>query len=438
MKKIPFWIALIVLLLSVLCGYSYLVALAAKGKHMRGLGAPLRSFAMFPKTVSSVLSSQEIRGAGPSMISTDDGYDPATQDVNLLKQDLFGLMPFFDGKTKQWEVVLENFRTGERLRIWELPPSLFEQNTDRVYAASRPKHSLVMPDGGLIVNFTRTRNLLRIDAESRPVWANREMFYHHGMNVGPDGHIWVCATPYAEGRKNPLMNYSYRNPSGDTYAFRDDHATKIDRETGEILETHSIAELLRAHDQFGRLIGQRGHADPIHLNDIEPVLEDGPHWLAGDLFLSCRNLSAVIHFRPATNEIVKIIEGPLIRQHDAVILSDHEVSFFNNYNTWAGTSAPGTEPELVFPSSELTVYDYATDSLRVQFKEVMNQNRLHTPTAGLHYPLTGGRMLLDLDDFGRIVVVDSTDILFSRTYPAPVEGYKHLTSWPRIYQTSPL
>ena len=48
--------------------------------------------------------------------------------------------------------------------------------------------------------------------------------------------------------------------------------------------------------------------DPLHLNDIEPVLYDGNYMKKGDLLLSVRNISLIILYRPSNNKILKIIE----------------------------------------------------------------------------------------------------------------------------------
>ena len=58
----------------------------------------------------------------------------------------------------------------------------------------------------------------------------------------------------------------------------------------------------------------RGHfnKDPFHLNDIQPALETTENWLQGDLFLSIRDQSMVMHYRPSTNEVINIIEGSFV------------------------------------------------------------------------------------------------------------------------------
>ena len=63
--------------------------------------------------------------------------------------------------------------------------------------------------------------------------------------------------------------------------------------------------------------------DPVHLNDIQPVNENGIFWNVGDVFLSIRNLSLVLLYRPSTNEILWHSQAPWLYQHDINILDDH-------------------------------------------------------------------------------------------------------------------
>ena len=73
-----------------------------------------------------------------------------------------------------------------------------------------------------------------------------------------------------------------------------------------------------------------GIKDPLHLNDIEPLLSDGRHWKKGDLFISLRNRSTVLLYRPLTNKIMRTIQGSFYGQHDVDVISDSTISIFNN------------------------------------------------------------------------------------------------------------
>ena len=69
----------------------------------------------------------------------------------------------------------------------------------------------------------------------------------------------------------------------------------------------------------------------------------------GDLFLSIRNLSAIIHYRPKTNKVINYIVGPFIQQHDVDIISDKEISIFNNNNSFINNQY-----------SEVLIYNFET------------------------------------------------------------------------------
>ena len=49
---------------------------------------------------------------------------------------------------------------------------------------------------------------------------------------------------------------------------------------------------------------------------LEPLEVIITNWKKGDLFISIRNQSALIHYRPETNKVINYIKGPFYMQHD--------------------------------------------------------------------------------------------------------------------------
>ena len=112
--------------------------------------------------------------------------------------------------------------------------------------------------------------------------------------------------------------------------FKDDGISKISTD-GKIMLQKSVSQILIENGYKHLLFGhQEFKSDPIHLNDIQPVLKDTKYFKKGDLFLSLRNLSFIILYRPSTNTIIKIISGPFSNQHDVDIINDKQISIFNN------------------------------------------------------------------------------------------------------------
>ncbi|WP_369817405.1 MULTISPECIES: arylsulfotransferase family protein [Actibacterium] len=72
-------------------------------------------------------------------------------------------------------------------------------------------------------------------------------------------------------------------------------------------------------------IRRRGHAPPGR-----GLPGDGPCWQQGDLFVSMRHISTVMLYRPSTNRVLWLREGPWSSQHDVDIVDDHTIAAFNN------------------------------------------------------------------------------------------------------------
>ena len=127
--------------------------------------------------------------------------------------------------------------------------------------------------------------------------------------------------------------------------------------SGKLLYSKSVTQILLRHGYANWLFGTDVYNDdPTHLNDIEPVLADGPYWKKGDLFLSLRNVSAIMLYRPSTDEIVWMKRGPWMSQHDVDILDDHRIGIYDN-----AAEDRGDEEKPYFPSSsQIMVYDFAS------------------------------------------------------------------------------
>ena len=89
------------------------------------------------------------------------------------------------------------------------------------------------------------------------------------------------------------------------------------------------------------------------------------HWKKNDLFLSLPRINAIIHYRPSTNKVINFIQGPFSWQHDVDIISDHEISIFNNNNSLTDRN-----------HSEITIYDFKTKKFSKKFNKSLIENNL--------------------------------------------------------------
>ncbi|MDC0429789.1 arylsulfotransferase family protein, partial [Candidatus Pelagibacter sp.] len=189
-------------------------------------------------------------------------------------------------------------------------------------------HPLLLDDGSLIDIYGPA---YKLDFCSKLKWINDEEIFHHSQMLDHEGNIWVG------GRMNPKSQYVKKYSIKD---FSDDSIIKINTD-GKILFNKSITEILIENNIVSNnfalstsllTISLSGELDPIHLSDIEPAFSDTEYWKQGDVFISIKNQSAIFHYRPSTNKVINYITGPFALQHDIDIISDKEISIFNNNN----------------------------------------------------------------------------------------------------------
>jgi len=251
----------------------------------------------------------------------------------------------------------------------------------------RAIHPLLLPNGDLITK-DHDSPLLRIDACTARVWIQDSTTFHHSTEMDADGMLWL------PGRAEPAK---VAHVGVD---FMDDEVAQVDPADGRVLFARSIAQLMAEKGWTHRLFTNGAYIDdPIHLNDIQPVLADGPFWKKGDLFLSLRNISAIMLYRPSTDEIVWIKEGPWLSQHDVDILDDHRIAVYDNRTEDRGLG------EYVETHSDILVYDFATDQVTTLLGDAMAKAEIKTLYAGLYTALPGGYSLIEDVTSARLVVI---------------------------------
>ncbi len=250
-------------------------------------------------------------------------------------------------------------------------------------------HPLILDDGSLISE-GGSSIAHKIDFCSNLIWINDEEIFHHSKMQDHQGNIWIA------GRMNPqskyVSKYSLKN-------YLDDSIVKISTD-GKILYNKSLTEILIENsivpDNFALKSYISGVDDPIHLNDIEPALTDSEYWKQGDVFLSPRHQSAIIHYRPSTNKVINYITGPFAQQHDVDIISDTEISIFDNNNFVVDNEY-----------SEIVIYNFETGKFRKLFNNELQNENFKTLSGGLHHIFKDGSLMVEEQNHGRIILFNN-------------------------------
>ena len=435
-KKIFTAVSVLVVLTALLSLFSYSVFYVAKGgKKLGALSGPIEAFASFPKTAMAVLKSPELNGIPPTYTKND----PAFREVNNLEYDVYGLNSFYNIEKDLWEIKLFNFKDDSILYQWDLKEEYYQKG-ERQFKNSEPRNAIILPDYSLIVGNDESKNLYKLDKYSKVVWHNTSKLFHHSLNLDHENNIWA----------GTRSNRGIRDSKNTTRYYRDDYITKISAETGEVLFDKSVSDILIDNGYKNFVYGASNHIgysdsdrDPLHLNDIEPALEDGPFWKKGDVFVSLRNKSIIFLYRPETNKVIHMLYGPFLNQHDVDIISDKEVSIFNNNLAEVGTEEGeaivkelGQPQELdeTLSSSDIVIYNFEDSVYRTHLKHHFDKEKIFTRTQGFHEHLSTGDVYVESQNNGKMYIVNDEEVVLKKLFHTSVDNMVERPHWIRIYE----
>lgn len=331
----------------------------------------------------------------------------------------------YDGDTARSVSELVDLNTQEIIATWtydvdDIWPTLdFSSVHSDLWASYRTFrfrgiHADLAPDGTVVTQGMHTP-LLKYDLCGNLIWANAEYVFHHSIERLPDGSYWV---PIEMEPKTVSIGDAAFHESGISHVSPD----------GEILEVTSVAQILIDND-LGILLYGRGFEqdDPLHLNDIQPVLTDGVLWRKGDLFLSLRNQSMIVLYRPETGKILWHRVGPWIHQHDVNILDDRRISVFDNH-----AILKGTRQLVVDGTSGVWIVDVPDNTTSPLFPNGFKALELATEIEGRARLLDDGRVWVEETKAGRAVSFDSDGTPDWTFVNRAGDGKNYLINWSRI------
>ena len=313
---------------------------------------------------------------------------------------------------------LLDLNTGKTIKRWEPDNSLL---FDRAYNEANPlrlpkgsdlhfMHPFMDKDSSLIFNSQISSLLAKIDKDDNIVWLKNDRRYHHTIEKDSEGALYVCSRPFLSGQYDMLpMDYEAYSE-----VLIDDEISKVDPETGELLFSKSVIELLLENGYERLLLGKgQFNSDPIHLNDIQPATTDSEYWKKGDLLISCRNLSTVFLYRPSTNKVLWLQRGPWYNQHDVDFVGNDKIAIFGNDVIREESVIDGkiTEQDLFFSNkrahNDVYIYNFEKDTVTTPYNRLMKKEGIMTYTSGRSEVLPNGDLFVEDTNNGRIIFGDS-------------------------------
>ncbi|MGK0170235.1 MAG: hypothetical protein ACI9W2_001960 [Gammaproteobacteria bacterium] len=280
-------------------------------------------------------------------------------------------------------------------------------------ANMRATHPWLDTDGNLTFHFTRSP-IYQLDVCSKVVWMNDDFGYHHSLERDVDGNFWSPGNTHA-----PL------DADGFDDHLVDDHLVKISPD-GQTLFSKSVIEILKESDLINRMYVYDAYVkDPIHLNDVQPVFADGPHWKRGDVFLSLGHLNMLMLYRPSENKLVWWSQDQVMHQHDIDVLDEHRIGVYNNNRT---TRALGN---VVIGYNEELVFDFATGKIASPWADAFRRHEIRTVTQGRVDFGADGSLLVEETDYGRLIKLSASGELEWEYINKSSNGEVHVMNWVR-------
>ncbi len=438
-KKIEIWILYLVVLLGipVTIGFGILVRQEIEGTTKKGnidisfLTKPATYIARLPETLIKLSLKLNPNRVNDTWDENRYFYSQNGFSGTSNTSESYLLLSRYEGDLKEGIVELIDLTNFKVLHTWNPDIDDFNKlvnkddefkhlNRDNTNFRQVLHHPILIEDGGLFFGWETP--LRKIDSCSNLILQNQHDMFHHSIEKDIEGNIWVPSMIYPQSLPIEMVGRNIPKDGG----YYDDAIVKLSP-NGEILFEKSVSQILIDNGMEYQLfsLGNK-NIDPIHLNDIQPVDFDGEFWKKGDLFLSPRNLSMILLYRPSTNKIIWTGSGPFFYQHDVDILNNHKISVFNNnYKHFASG-------QVVDGQNEVIIYDFKTNEYSYYLNESLMKNDVRTKTEGRSQILPNGDLFVEESNYGRSLYFNSDGSLRWTHVNSAKNNEVYRVGWSRI------
>lgn len=391
------------------------------GKAQGVWGKFLVTLTSFPDLVTQ--AAEEVEKLPGTFVPTHSAFKP----INRLDYDVKVLVSYSNEDGNR-AIEVRNLRSRSVVNSWEVKGGLKPHH--------RVMHPLLLANDRIAFATNGYDGIYCLNAEGEQLWHQSQVGHHHSMNKGLGETMWICAYDLSES-SHPSNGVEYEM-GGMKYPFLDNFIAQLDTETGAVLFKRSMAELLLDNGLEHLIIKSVVVDDPIHLNDVQPVLETSDHMEAGDVFLSFRTSSVILHYRPSNDSIVRVIEGPFASQHDVDVINGETIAFFNNNAPTKRFKEDGGRSKelhvLNYPkySSHIMYYNLASQTFSAPYKEAYAQHDVYSFTEGLFEVLPNGDVLIEEQNPSLLWVFRKDSLLYKGVLPSHHDGHHHLLNWTRV------
>ena len=241
---------------------------------------------------------------------------------------------------------------------------------------------MLLDDGGIVAIYEGL-GIIRLDRDSKLVWA-RAGGYHHDVERTPDGGFAVLDR---EARVVPRISRGH--------PVLEDFVTYLDAD-GNVLRRISLLEAFEKSPYASLLTRMNPAGDIFHTNTLEIL--DGrlsgksPAFRSGNLLISVLRLDTIAIVDPNKETVVWALTGMWRQQHQPTVLLNGRMLLFDNK---AG-------PEI----SEVVEFDPFSQTVAWSYRGAPGRP-FYSETCGSNQRLENGNTLITESDNGRAFEVTS-------------------------------
>ncbi len=292
------------------------------------------------------------------------GYRPASERRGVSRYDAGaasdGLNLYLSGHASAAELI---DMEGNVLHRWQLAyRDAFRDAPEEIVAQDRARfwrRAHLDEGGGLLVVFEYL-GLVKLDRDSRLVWAVARPF-HHDVTVSGDLIYAISEKVHVIPRIHPSR------------PVQEDFITVLDAD-GNVLREISLLEALERSDHADLLERMPEHGDIFHTNTL--AILDGsqtarsPVFARGHALVSMRHLDAIAIVDLEREQVVWARTGDWRWQHEPVLLSSGNLLLFDNLGPQEGSRVLEIDP-----LSGEVVWSYAGSAEDPLFSEGMGSSQ---------------------------------------------------------------
>jgi hypothetical protein len=279
-----------------------------------------------------------------------------------------------------------------------------------------------LSNDGTLTYLIPWNDLISVDLKTgQEKWRVRGAF-HHSIEPDANGNLWVCGAIQPESISNSKSKTRHCNK-----VFEDQALVKVSP-SGKVLQVVSVADLILNSGLEFLLYGSANpnvNFDPIHLNQITPILCDSGVFKKGQILISLRNISTILLIDPASESVVWHGSGNWMNQHCVMPVGPSTFSVLDNHSFASGQYWLNS----AWRTKVITHNIETGQTAEVRFKGE-SPREFRIPIEGRALPVSSNQWMIEDCLHGTIMIFGNQKLIFkwSNSYN---DGSVGVTSWCR-------